>query len=223
MTAQLDELAENLERVAQSVAAARWIANTAPRSEVPSDLLRSALVSAVSALDAYAHGIVDRAAVAVATQPLPQTGLEPAEGRGALAIPLALMPDLYGIAASADPVTQRAPTAIDAIGLAVAEATRRLTYQSPDEIAAALASVGIRRIWSNAYGVDPKALEDLRAACYRRNKIVHEADLDRSVHPATLRPICASDVEGVANLVRRVSSGIDRYVTAAFPTVFTNT
>lgn len=221
MTKDLEALERNLERVAQSVALARWLSEQSPLSAAPADVLRAALASAVSSLDAYVHGMVDRAAFKMVELGHAATGLTPIRGRGELSVGLSQLADLYSVAISADAHPMRAVEANQSVAVAISVATRRLTFQSPDEIGRAFASVGVRKVWNDAFaGVTTQLSESLRAACDRRNKIVHEADLDYCVLPPSPRTITPEEVEQVGNLIRDIAHGLDRHLTTTYPVVF---
>jgi hypothetical protein len=163
-----------------------------------SDLYRAAVVQSVAALDAYVHGIVlDRATDIIFGRIAPCKG--GAKG---------------GLHFSAVQQLLTAPTTTDAELLARGHISQRLaleTYQRPDDIASALASVGLPKIWSTAYpSGSESATTTLSIVVRRRNRIVHECDADPR-EPGSVTPI--SDVDAIQHVetVEGVVATIDPF------------
>lgn len=163
-----------------------------------SDLYRAAIVQGVAALDAYVHGIVlDRATDVIFGRIAP--------GKPGVKV---------GLHFSAVQQLLAAPTTTDAELLARAHISQRLsleTYQRPDDIASALASVGLPKIWSTAYpsGSSPYTTA-LNIVVQRRNRIVHQCDADPLV-PGSVAPISDVDAIDHVEVVEGVVAAIDPF------------
>lgn len=161
-----------------------------------SDLYRAALVQGVSALDSYIHGVVLDRAVDILLGRITGTT---SPGKGGLSI-------------TAVHQILVAPNPTEAELLARTHVAQRLsleTYQKPEDIAAALAWVGVGKIWSTAYPAGTMSLTPaLRLVVGRRNRIVHQCDAD----PLTPGSVTAlSDVDALESLstVESVVGAID--------------
>jgi hypothetical protein len=162
-----------------------------------SDLYRAALVQAVAALDHYVHGIVlDR-------------GVEILMGR--------LSPGAatkVGVPFRAVQEIVAAPTGADRELAARTHLAQRLaleTYQRPDDIGAALAMVGISKIWSLAFPGGPKpSTTALGVVVGRRNRIVHQCDAD-PLTPGSSTPITADDAIDGIKTVQQIVTAMDSH------------
>lgn len=132
------------------------------------ELYRYSLAGAVSALDTCVHSVVRAASV------LQLQGIGPSH-----ALELPISSDLYRRHFQGD------ATAIGEIESAVRLAHGRWSMQFSADIANAIKTVCSRPLWINIADGDPskaKSLKDsLDAVVRRRNKIVHESDLDPSL------------------------------------------
>lgn len=159
------------------------------------EMYRSALVVAVASLDSYIHGAVLDLAVDVI---LGRT--EP--GNGDRKFGLAL-PAVRAIAA-ADTEADRELVA----KTYVAERISLETYQFPDDIAKALAMVGVAKIWSRAFNARTEEVrQNLSLVVRRRNAIVHQCD-SSAVDPATTTPMLDTDALSSISTIRVTLEGI---------------
>src|SRR5262249_28313631 len=89
-----------------------------------------------------------------------------------------------------------------------AERLARETYQRPDDVAAALAMVGIKSIWSTAFRDAQQAKIAIGVIINRRNKIVHQCDYD-PVIPGSVVSLTAQDVLDALCVVSDTAHTID--------------
>ncbi|MFF1285126.1 hypothetical protein ACFVY4_30960 [Streptomyces sp. NPDC058299] len=161
------------------------------------DHFRSALVHAVAALDSYVHGVVLDRAVDILMGRL----------KVAASSKVGLSFSTIGQIMSAGPPGSAA------IELAartyVAERLGLETYQRPDDIASAFAMVGIQKIWSSAFPGDAHAQKTaLGVVVSRRNRIVHQCDLD-PLPGGTTTPITSSDALDAITTIERIVTTLD--------------
>ncbi|NTW38515.1 MAG: hypothetical protein HGA44_01295 [Cellulomonadaceae bacterium] len=131
-----------------------------------SDLYRAALVAGVSAFDAFVHRLV----LAGLRMRLSSKGL--GSPPGAIELPVAtvagLIADEPGALASATALIQ--------------ERLRRKTFQRPDDVAKAVSAICVGPLWISIADGDSQEANRLKVSLDlvvdRRNKIVHEADID---------------------------------------------
>lgn len=165
-----------------------------------SDLYRASLVQVVAGLDFYVHGVVLERAVDMVMGRVP-----PDFGRSArMGLSLASVEELAN-----------APTAADRELLARGHIAERLTletFQRPDDIAAALALVGVGACWKAAFGTGAGAAKTaLSLVVRRRNRIVHQADMD-PLTPSTPTPISADDALDSIATVEITVAGLDAII-----------
>ncbi|MFI9800612.1 hypothetical protein [Streptomyces sp. NPDC052302] len=162
------------------------------------DHFRSALVHAVAALDSYVHGVVLDRAVDILM------------GRLQVAASSKI-----GLSFSAiGQIMSAGPPGSAAIELAartyVAERLGLETYQRPDDIAAALAMVGIQKIWSTSFPGDAHAQKTaLGVVVSRRNRIVHQCDLD-PLSGGTATPIASNDALDAITTIEHIVTKLDQ-------------
>jgi len=156
-------------------------------------LLRSAIVLAVSAMDAYFHDKVRYRAARFASAPMPRQ-------LASLKVPL-------GEVRKWDEVSRKG----NVIRRWVVEHLKTRPLQSPNAIAEALKLVGIQGLWNTVEG-DPSARDALLACLNqlvkRRNQIAHLGDrLQSRSSGKALRPItrdyAVRGIEFVKELVQR--------------------
>ncbi|MEW1648010.1 hypothetical protein [Streptomyces sp. NPDC091219] len=83
------------------------------------------------------------------------------------------------------------------------------TYQRPDDIGNGLAMVGLNKIWSSAFPKDAGAVKTaLGVVVSRRNRIVHECDLD-PLNPGNATPLGDADALNAIETVQSVVDAID--------------
>lgn len=150
---------------------------------------------AVSALDHYVHGVVlDR-------------GVEILMGRMPLCSPSRVAPLTQ---ASVGAILAE-PTATQEIAVRahLSAALAKETFQSADDVGKALASVGVTKIWSLAFGSAAQATTtQLGVIVGRRNRIVHQFDTD-PLSPGQSVPLADSDALDAISFVESVIQTID--------------
>jgi hypothetical protein len=158
------------------------------------DMYRAGLVQAVAAVDAYVHGIVLDLTVEILT------GKRPPGSPTQVGLNFGAVSDMID-----------APTSVDLelrTRSHVAERLSKETFQKPDDIAKAFTMVGIRRIWSTAFGVNAEPMKTaLSVAVHRRNQIVHSCDADPA-SPGQFRSLGDSDVLIVISSIEQIVKGI---------------
>jgi hypothetical protein len=161
-----------------------------------SDLLRSQIVMAVSALDHYVHEATRIGMLESLDGRRPQT---PAFQRFAVSLDSAL----------------QIRTATSNIWLETEIRSRHgfLSFQQPDKIADAIRLISPIELW-NEVGVSlNKPAADIKSKLQlivdRRNKIAHEADIDPTYPGSGVRwPITASMVSDAANFIEEICETI---------------
>ena len=163
-----------------------------------SDTFRAALTHAVAALDTYIHGIVlDRAVDIV-------LGRVQAANAGAK----------VGLHFSAIQQILVATSPADRELAARTHVAQRLsleTFQKPDDVANALAMVGLNKIWSTAFNDAQSAKTALSLIVQRRNRIVHQCDAD-PITPGNLTPLSDSDALNAIVTVEATVAAIDKVI-----------
>lgn len=164
-----------------------------------SDLYRAGLVQAVAAIDAYVHGVIlDRSVDFI----MGRLEFTPPSNR-------------IGLTIGAVQALVGATTLSDTERLARGHIATRLqteTYQRSDDIASALAMVGIPRIWSSAFGKGAQtAKQTLDIIVDRRNKIVHQCDSNPST-PGVVTPILVTDAQDAIAQIERIIQTIDALI-----------
>lgn len=163
------------------------------------DHFRSALVHAVAAIDSYVHGIVLDRAVDILM--------------GRLSVSA---PSKVGLSfAAIGNIMSAGPTGSAAVEMAahtyVAERLGMETYQRPDDIGSALSMVGIQKIWSTAFPGDAHTQKTaLGVIVSRRNRIVHQCDLD-PLPGGTTTPITATDSLDSISVIEYIVTKIDQH------------
>ncbi|WP_146073453.1 hypothetical protein [Cryobacterium sp. N22] len=163
-----------------------------------SDMYRAALTQAVSALDHYVHGVVlDRATDIV----LGRSTTTGSAGK-------------VGMSFSAVGQVLSASTPADKELAARTQVSARLsleTYQRSDDIGAALAMVGIPKVWSSVFGgAAGSTTVALGLIVTRRNRIVHQSDSD-PLTPGALTPLLSADALASIATVESIVVAIDSH------------
>lgn len=152
---------------------------TLPDSRVKNDLRRMAIVMSVAAVDTYMH-----AAVLGSFGPTDSTA--PSRHLRALDMSLGDMIDIADSAVKARREGKNLRPRVQ-VKYALHRRLLRSTYQSADQIADAMAAVGVTNGWKQLathLGQTPEAARArLNGIVHRRNQIVHEGDLRRLVRP----------------------------------------
>jgi hypothetical protein len=161
------------------------------------DLYRSALVQAIAALDSYIRGVVLDRAVDLLTG-----RLQVSSAPGRVGLPFDAVNELLN-----------AQTEAERELLCLQRISARLsleTYQQPDDIAKALAMVGVTKIWSSAFGSAEDAKRAVKVIVTRRNNIVHACDVD-PVQPGSVTPLSAQDALDAVGVVEITVQAISAY------------
>jgi hypothetical protein len=175
----------------------------------PDELLRAEWAARVSALDLYVHELVTTRLVGIFTGARP-----PGPGFGRFQVSADALMRIQNASAPADRVA--------AFELEVRTRLSRVTYQAPDDIADGIRMVSPLSIWSE---VAPRlgasgttvttAAADLKRKLSviidRRNKIVHEGDLQPTV-PRLPWPISRGDLTDVKTFIESIVAAIDAIV-----------
>lgn len=177
-----------------------------------SELLRAALVASVSALDRCMHDLIVK--YIWQTKDWFEREDMPRELRE-LSIPLHEV--FAAVRKAREPGSK--PGAL--VRKVLQEQLTRKTFQSPDDVAAALRILGIKDVWGRLaleLGGDGKARTAsarLQAICKRRNQIVHEADLELRIKASTptLRDIGADQARADIAWMRSLGEAIRTVVT----------
>jgi hypothetical protein len=191
------------------VALHAYVTNNAAAALDPSELLRAEWAMRVSALDLYVHELVSQKLLEI----YQGTRLRPT-GFGKLQLSVEA---LAGIRASG------AGAATDnAFDLGVRTRLERTTYQFPDDIADGIRLISEVELWNEIakhYGATGAAVpaeaktlkSDLRRIVERRNKIVHEGDLQPGI-PRSVWPINRQDVDLVKQVIVKIVDGIEAVI-----------
>lgn len=160
-----------------------------------SDMYRAALVQAVAALDTYIHGVVlDRAVDVLMGR------LRVAAADSKVGLPFPAVTELLNAKGAAD--LEIACRQRSAARLSLE------TFQRPDDIARALAMVGIPKIWSSAFAAAEPAKTAIRVIVSRRNNIVHGCDAD-PLTPGSPVGLSAQDAANAVDTVEATVKAID--------------
>jgi len=158
------------------------------------DLYRAALVQGVAAWDRYVHGLVLDRAVEI------MLGRMQAGKSSKVGLPLGAVAVLMNVTGQAD--RELAARSF------FAERLSKETYQRPDDVAAALAMVGVNAIWSTAFPNAEQAKIRLGVVVERRNRIVHHCDCDPA-SPGAVVPLTVDDAIDALQAVNETVAAID--------------
>ena len=175
----------------------------------PDELLRAEWAARVSALDLYVHELVTTHLVEIFTGARPMC---PGFGR-------------FQISGDALMRIRNASTSAErdaAFELEVRTRLSRLTYQAPDDIADGIRMISPCSLWNEVAlrlgasqatvtAVTADLKKKLSVIVDRRNKIVHEGDLQPTV-PRTPWPISRTDLADVAAFIGGIVSAIEAIV-----------
>ncbi|WP_407638361.1 HEPN domain-containing protein [Amycolatopsis rifamycinica] len=164
------------------------------------DLLRSAVVFAISALDYYIHDLVLECLVDVF-----RGNRNRAKGFELLQLPASFS---YDLSATSSPYEKEL-----LYRQTISESLSRKTYQRADDIASGLKLICDTPFWSGTYGrgsTCESAKRELNLIATRRNKIVHEADLADSTLGEKW-PIDNAMVTEAMDHISHVSSNINQF------------
>jgi hypothetical protein len=186
-----------------------YISHHATGALQPDELLRAEWASRVSALDLYVHELVAQNLLAIFEG---TRKICPGFAR------LQISSDAMIRIKDAPTVAQRS-TAFD---LEVRTKLSRITYQYPDDIADGIRMISPCKLWNEValkLGADQQSVTQvtelvkkrLSLIVDRRNKIVHEGDLQPTV-PRTPWPISRQDVTEVTGYISQIVSALDGVV-----------
>lgn len=193
----------------------RGLGARGPLTAENADLLwlpRSAVVAAMSALDAYVHHVLsDRVLIVL-------KGVDPPDALlGRLSDLIQIRRGNAGDFGAALPILSSNDT-LEQLVQKLADALSSQTFQSPDKIDDAYQLLGLNGVFNRVEAMwpGPQAGRDVprRLAAYyrRRNQIAHEGDLEANGTPRPMQPRYARECrEFVAGLVSR----LDRIVYGA--------
>ena len=160
-----------------------------------SDILRSELVMAVSALDHYIHEIVRLGMLEVHRGTRPETSAF-----------LRFQISLEGVRQAVS-----APTSDDWLDNEIRERHGWRSFQQANHIADAIRLISDISLWeqvSNHLGIPAQDVrQELNFIADRRNKIVHEADMDPTPYD-TRWPIDETLVDDAINFIERIAEAI---------------
>jgi len=93
----------------------------------------------------------------------------------------------------------------------IAQRLARETYQRPDDIAAALAMVGVNKVWTNCFSRAADAKARVGVVIDRRNRIVHSCDAD-PLTPGKVTPLTDADaltsIDTVEETVTQIAASV---------------
>lgn len=175
----------------------------------PNEILRAEWAARVSALDLYVHELVAQRMVAIFEGNLPSC-----PGFSIFSVPAETMQRIRTAASPTD--------ASAAFDLTVRDQLSRKTFQFPDDISAGVRLCSGIALWSEValhLGATPQSKDDdakrikkeLTQVVGRRNKIVHEGDLQPTT-PRTPWPISQADVAFVTQFIGVLVHAIDAVV-----------
>ena len=200
MLIAIQQFQENMERVRAVGGLYEALHQLTTPALDATDLLRTQIVMAVSALDHYIHEITRLGMVEIYSGLRPST---PAFLRFQITMDAALK-GLRGTSGSGW------------LEMEIRERHGYLAFQHPDRIADAVRLFSPCTLWpsvaSHLGRADQDVRNELRLIVDRRNKITHEADLDPS-YPGSRWPISRSDSTRAVDFIRDVCEAIHSVVT----------
>lgn len=195
-SSRLDDFSRDITRARDLVGLGQSIGVMTNGVVDSTDLYRAALVQGVAAWDRYIHGVVLDRAVNIMLGQLSAGSVS-----------------RVGISLSAVAALINAPdhaTRELAARSFFAERLSTETYQRPDDVAKALAMVGVKAIWSAAFADAQQAKIAIGVIVERRNKIVHQCDYD-PVNPGSVSPLGAGDAISALQVIDDSVHAIDPY------------
>lgn len=194
----IEQFRENITRVQVLDGVHTALDNTTTAALDLTDLLRAQIVMIVSALDLYIHEITRVGMLEIYNGQRPQTD-------AFLRFQVTLESAMEGISN---------PQVGEWLDSEIRERHGHLSFQDPDNIADAVRRFSSCELWPSVatqLNLDVQDVKNqLRAIVDRRNKIVHEADLDPS-YPGTVTrwPISPANVAITLEFIRDVCEAID--------------
>lgn len=192
----LSRFEQNLGRASEMIDLEQSVGRITTSAVDLSDLLRSALVAGVSALDFFVHEYVREGMLNIYTGSRP-----PTDAYNAFVVPM-----------SAVNIAISSPGNTVWFDEVVREAHGWKSFQHPDKIKAAVRLISTKELWhevSDELSSDvPTVKSELVAIVDRRNKIAHEADMDPT-YPGTLWPINEPLVRHALAFLGAIARAID--------------
>ena len=198
MLSPIEQFRENITRVRNLGGLYTAFDNTTTSVMDLTDLLRAQMVMVVSALDLYIHEIARVGMLAIYNGERSQTA-------AFLRFQVTLESATKGISN---------PRVSEWLDIEIRERHGHLSFQDPDSIADAVRRFSACELWPSVakqLNFDVQDVKNqLRAIVDRRNKIVHEADLDPS-YPGTITrwSISPADVASTLDFIEKVCEAID--------------
>jgi hypothetical protein len=188
---------KQMERARDLVGVGQSLSNLTQGRVGGDDLYRSALVHAVAALDSYVHGVLlDRALDIIMARKTVAKG-------GKVGLHFGAIGQIFTAATLGEVPMEMAARSF------IAERLALETYQRPDDIANGLAMVGLPKVWSTAFPQDSGQRKiALGIVVTRRNRIVHECDLD-PLAPGSVTSLSDIDALDAIATVEDIVSAID--------------
>lgn len=168
-----------------------------------SEILRAEFVLIVSAFDCYVHDVVREGMIEIF-----EGGKSSNEKYDDFSIPLKIVNQLL--------LTNSLEDRKQIIDIAIKDVTSKETYQAPAKIENALGLIAIKNIWNliakecPEYGSAQYIRGTLSIIVNRRNKIAHEADIDRAT--GQKKAINSSDITDVLKFVENIAFAMDKIV-----------
>lgn len=195
-TRRLGEFKDDITRAKDMVGLGQAIGTMTNGLVNSQDLYRAALVQGIAAWDRYVHGVVLDRAVEI------MLGRIQAGKSSKVGLPLSAVAVLMNVTGQAD--RELAARSF------FAERLSKETYQRPDDVATALAMVGVNAIWSTAFPDAGQAKVRLGVVVDRRNRVVHHCDCDPVV-PGAVVPLTAEDALDALQVVSATVVTIDPF------------
>lgn len=163
-----------------------------------SEILRAEFVLLVSAFDCYIHDIVREGMLEIF-----EGGKSSNSDFENFSLPFRTVNQLIN-------ATDQ-PTRKQIIDIAIKEITSKDSYQSPRSIENALGLISVKKIWTSLgkeLSLPPDDIKNqLNLIINRRNKIAHEADIDRAT--GLKKTISASDIKDTMEFIETLAKTLD--------------
>ncbi len=198
MLSPIEQFRENLTRVRNLGGLHTALDNATTTAVDSTDILRSQIAMIVSALDLYIHEITRIGMLEVYNGERPQTD-------AFLRFRVTLGSTMQGISN---------PRVSEWLDIEIRERHGHLSFQDPDNIADAVRRFSSCELWRSVAAQLNLDMQDvknqLRAIVDRRNKIVHEADLNPSYPGTTTRwSISPADVTSTLDFIEKICEAIE--------------
>ena len=190
-----NQLRENLVRVRELGGLATAIQSITTGAIDVSDIYRSQIVLAVSALDSFVHDLVLLGMIECAKGKRPRTDAY-------LRFELPMSAAEAALGGSAHEIW---------VGESVRQRHSWQSFQEPDRVADAIRLISPSKLWDSVGTELNEPAKDLKVRLKiivdRRNKIAHEADLDPA-NPGFRWPISRTDVTDTVDFIERLADAI---------------